>query len=280
MKYRTGLKPTTWEKIQHLVDALLHPEIGAAHAAGPKGSADLRASCPPGGPFDQNGSFTCHAHALVGAAYTAFAVMGARLLFVPSPLHVASCTYADLRTAATQPGDTLPVLVDNGAELQDDVNAVAQWGLAPMGVMQSGRFSDVPSLEPADPFPEPVLGQVEKGFRIAGEYVLRGDPSTWPAQCAASLDAGIPLYVGGYVDTAYENLGPSDIAQPPDMNDKNGGGHAQYMVAYRKNAAGELEFLVVGSWGKDWALNGTVWASAAWVAALWTIIPMTVKAVS
>lgn len=279
MSYGKGLKPSTWVKIKHLVSALLHPDISAAHAAGPIGRADLSVFCPPGGPYDQNGSSTCHANAFVGSAYTALAAAGKPLLFVPSPLHVASCTYADLRAAATPSGE-LPLLEDDGAELQDDVNAVARWGLARMGVMQPGRFSDIPELPQGAPFPEPQPAQIEMGQRLAGEYVVQGDPSTWPTQCMASLDAAIPLYVGGFVDAAYENLGPTDVAQPPNQNDPSGGGHAQYLVAYRMNAAGEPEFLVVNSWGKDWALNGTVWASAAWVSALWTIIPMTVKVVS
>ena len=269
MTYGKGLKPSTPHRIAH--------RLGAAHVLGlagtPKGSAQLQA-CPR---LDQGGSGTCHSHSAVGAIWTALMAAGKRPAWVGSPLTLASCTYADVR-ALQYPAGPLPPLVDTGAELQDDADALSRWGLAPMGNQIAGRggISDVPDDVDGQPFHEPVRAQVELAGKelVSGEYSIAVDQSA-PNTVALALDAGIPVWLGVFVDTAFERLGPTDIAQPGDQSDPNGGGHALYISGYRTES-GILQFRVENSWGSSWADNGAVWASEAWLLSCWNLWPMKV----
>jgi hypothetical protein len=276
-----GLKRSHSARVAHRLGAAQHPDIAAILKAGILGHADLSQFLPPR--LDQGQTSTCHAHSMAAGLYTAFAAKGPHvpplMTFVPSPFLIAATTYADVRARSIPVGEPLPPLVDGGAELQDDADAVAKWGVAPMGPQVEGRNSDCPSAqEPA--FPEPDVPQLlQAGQRlVGGEYAIPIDSGA-PETIAASLDAGIPVWVGGLVGQAYESLGPNDIAQPTPDSDTTAGGHAQLLAAYRTTGA-ELQFLVVNSWGDVWALNGTVWASQDWVGALWNAWPMTVQVAS
>ena len=130
---------------------------------------------------DQDGSETCFTHSLSVGFWTAFHGAGKPLLFVPSQVELASCTYSDVRNAATPPGQTLPLLQDTGAELQDAATAAARWGICPMGPQQGGRFSDVPDHVDGVPFPEPNRAQVE----VAGRPAVR-EPDGGPDRAAGA----------------------------------------------------------------------------------------------
>lgn len=276
MRYGKGLKRSTPAKVAHRLGAHLHPRIAAALAAGPRGSADLT----PCQRLDQGQTGTCHAHSCAAAIWTAFQAAGKPMSFVPSPRTIASCTYADTRALSTPQGQPLPPLTDDGAELQDDANAVKTWGVAPIQAPTTdGRFSDCENDPPDNVFPEPDPTQLQIGAAdlISGEYAANVD-ATLPNVVAASLDAGIPVWIGFFVDSAFENLGPNDIAQPPNTSDPNGGGHAVYLSGYRTNSAGQIEVRLQNSWGPNWADNGAVWCSTAWLLAVWDAFPMAVTA--
>ena len=140
---------------------------------------------------------------------------------------------------------------------------------------QDGRFSDVPGND--TPFPEPTVSDLAVAGQdlIAGEYQIPVD-DTAPTTVALCLDAGIPVWLGTFVDTAFENLAANDIAQPADQSDPQGGGHAMYISAYRTASDGSFEFRVENSWGSSWADGGAVWASSAWLKACWNLWPMAV----
>lgn len=268
-----GLLPSTPEKVSHRLGAEMHPNIGTALSS-LRGSADLSKYLPER--LDQGRTETCHAHSLAVGLYCAFGSLGKPITFTPSPLIIASTTYADVRSANTPLDQPLPVLQDTGAELQDDANAVARWGIGPIGPDVEGRRSDCPSTQEPN-FPEPdVSGLLIAGSDlVGGEYSITIDGNT-PAVIAASLDSGIPVWVGGLVGQSYENISSNDVAQPTPLDDTTAGGHAQLIVGYR-TAGSSLEFLVVNSWGNYWGFNGTIWASSEWVSALWAAWPLTVK---
>jgi hypothetical protein len=230
--------------------------------------------------MDQGESSTCHSHSAVAGVWAAFMAAGKPAPFLGSPLTLASCTYADVRAAQTPHGQTLPPLQDTGAELQDVADALRRWGLAPMGTPIAGRggISDVPDDVDGQPFPEPDRWSVEVAgsHLISGEYAIPLDSSA-PTTCALALDKGIPVWLGTFVDTAFEQLGASDIAAPADTSDPNGGGHALYLSGYRTAADGSYEFRVENSWGTGWADGGAVWASQAWLLACWDLWPMAVS---
>lgn len=275
MAYGRGLKPSTPSKVAHRLGAHLHADIAAALAAGPRGAARL----VPCQRMDQGQTGTCHAHSGAASVWTAFNAKGKPLAFVPSPRIIASCTYADVRTATLPAGQTnLPLLTDDGAELQDDANAMKTWGIAPiLDPTTDGRFSDCEN-DPADnTFPEPDTAQLQIAGKdlIDGEYMIPVDNSA-PKTVAACLDAGVPVWVGFYVDSAFENLGPNDVAAAPNMNDPSGGGHAVYLSGYRTNAAGKFEYRMENSWGSGWADGGACWVSTAWLLVCWNLWPMAV----
>lgn len=247
--------------------------------ATPNGAADLGAFLGPR--YDQGQSGTCHAHSGVAAVTCARNAKQKGLPWVPSPLLLASLTYADVRAAAYPQGG-LPALQDTGADLSDDAAALARWGIGPIQELVVGRFSDVPDDETGAAFPEPPDPKTSNELVIAGENLIAGEyqipvDQDAPNLAALSLDAAVPVWVGFYCDSAFEDAQSGTIVQPPDTEDTNGGGHAVYLSAYRTGAGGELEFRVENSWGPNWAADGTVWASSAWLRATWMLWPMAVK---
>lgn len=272
MTHGRGLLPSHPSRSAHRLGASEHPGIAAALKSGISGAADLTRFLPER--FDQGQTETCHAHSLAAGLAVALAVQVKPLVFVPSPRLIASCTYADVRAVSVSPSSALPPLTDDGAELQDDADAVARWGIGPMSAPVEGRHSDCPSTqEPGFPEVDPQALVVSTRSLIGGEYQI--DPAD-VEMVAASLDAGVPVWVGGTVGAAYQELAPTDVAQPTPASDKTAGGHAQLIAAYRTTGA-ELQFLVVNSWGTGWALNGTVWAGTAWMQALWSVWPLSVR---
>ena len=241
---------------------------------GPIGHAELE-PCPR---LDQGQTGTCHAHSAAAVIWTAY---GGTLTFIPSPRQIAACTYADVRSAVTPPGLPLPKLQDTGADLSDDAAALATWGIAPMGPPTSdGRASDVENNPADNTFPEPDPSQllVAGSDLISGEYQIPVDANA-PTLCALSLDAGVPIWLGFFVDSAFEQAGPSTVIGAPNQSDPSGGGHAVYLSAYRTAADGSYEFLLQNSWGSSWADSGAVWCSTAWLLATWMLWPFPAKAV-
>lgn len=271
MAYHKGLKRSTPSRVQHRLGAHLDPRIAAALATEPSGAADLTRFWTQ--PFDQSRSSTCHAHSAITCAYVAMAAAGKTFSWMPSPLELASCVYADMRAAATPVGQPLPLLYDTGAELQDDADAVTKWGLAPIGPLQ-GRFSDVPDDPPDNSFPEPQLTALQGAVRFSGEYAIPVDGNA-PRIVAACLDAGIPVQSGGPVGELFEgNTDPTvAIGADPTASD----GHAMAILAYRTKAPAALsafawEFFEESSWG-PFGVKGGRWVTGEWMLSQWSLWP-------
>jgi hypothetical protein len=275
VSYSKGLLRPDPAKLTRRLHASLHPGIVGGP---PKGSAQLETL----GRLDQGASGTCHAHSAVGAVWCALKAAGQTPAFVGSPRCLASCTYADVRAASTLPGQPLPLLQDTGADLSDDSAAMARWGLGPIrNPTKDGRYSDVENDPPDNVFPEPVLSELQVAGQdlIGGEYQIPVDANA-PALCALALDAGIPIWLGFFVDSAFEALRPGEVAQPPNESDPNGGGHAVYLSGYRTAAGGSFEFRLENSWGSGWCESGACWVSTAWLLKCWMLWPMAVKVAS
>ena len=267
-----GLKRSHQARSAHRLGATQHPAIAAALKAGIRGTGQLT-PCPR---IDQGQTSCCHACSAAAVCWVARNAAGKPLPFVPSQVEIASATYADVRAASTPVGLPLPPLTDDGAELQDDATAMQRWGVCPMAAEQ-GRYCDIPNDVPGTPFPEPVVAEIQAAasYIVAGEYQIDIDDQA-PNTVAACIDASSPVWLGTFVDTAFEELRADEIAGVPDTTDPNGGGHALYISGYRTNAAGELEFRVENSWGSGWCDNGACWASTAWLTACWNLWPFAV----
>ena len=272
MSFRRGLKRSTPAKVAH--------RLGAAKALGLAGTPKGAGQLAPCARADQGETETCFAHSAVAADWCALMAAGQLPAFVGSPATVASCTYGMVRAAAVPEGATLPELTDTGAELQDVANALATYGLAPLGTQVPERqgFSDVPDDVEGEPFPEADVSQVQRAGSdiVSGEYSIPVDANA-PTTVALCIDAGIPVWLGTLVGAAFQALGPTDIAQPTPTTDTTAGGHAMYISAYRTAADGSYEFRVENSWGTGWCDGGACWVSTAWLLACWELWPFAIK---
>lgn len=197
------------------------------------------------------------------------------------------CTREWERGQTTPAGQPLPPLEDNGAELADVVAAAAVFGAAPFaGPSPDGRNSDlwtaadvagVPNAPPANVNLEADVEQLEGASNdpLSGAYTIDLTASDAVTKAVAALTAGFPLYCGFFCDTAFMNLQAFQIAQVPNQQDPNGGGHAVSIVDFRpsKTVPGTYEFLLRNSWG-NWAGgnsagDGMVWVSQAFFLAMW-----------
>lgn len=272
MRPGKGLLRPDPAKLARRFHASLHPALRAGGT--PKGSAQLT----PCQRMDQGQSGTCHAHSAAGSVWTALNAAGA-VMFVPSPVLIASCTYADVRAAQTPPGQPLPPLVDTGADLSDDATALARWGVSPiLAPTTDGRYSDVENDPPGATFPEPSVAQLEQAGHdlIGGEYQIPVDAQA-PVLCALALDNGLPIWLGFFVDSAFESAQADTVVGPPNESDPNGGGHAVYLSGYRTAADGSYEFRLENSWGPGWADGGAVWVGTPWLKACWMLWPMAIR---
>jgi hypothetical protein len=273
MQFARGLLPPNPAKLARRLHASAHPKLGAGI---PKGEATLE-PCPR---LNQRRTSLCHAHAAVAAVWTTFNAAGKPLSFIPSPLLLGSCVYADMR-AAEHPVGPLPTLRDTGADLSDDAKALAEWGGAPMvptrtddGLSDVDDDPNAPTAFPNDevPEPEPSRLQIAGNRLIDGEYQIPidGNASTL---CALSLDNGISILYGGQVNAMYDGLRSDSIATAACTVD--GSGHAQYLSAYR-TVAGKRQFRIQGSWGYSFADQGAVWADESYLMSQWYLWPMAV----
>jgi hypothetical protein len=278
------------DKLAKTRDVGSHPVIGPTHAA-ILGSG----AAPTSGPLvssiasrkNQGQCSGCTAHALAGGIETRCAYAKCEPSFPISMHEVYSCTLGWERAAATPAGQPLPPLQDTGAELADVIASVATMGVSKfLGPSPDGRNSDIWTAAdvaniPNAPAPnvanEPDGSQLEEAASdpLAGAYTIDLTASDAVSKAVASITSGYTLYVGTFVDTAFMNLQNGQIAQPANQQDPNGGGHALYIADFRpsKTKPGELEFLVVNSWG-PWAGgneddDGMVWASQEWLLACW-----------
>ncbi len=279
MSHGTGLHRSAPEKVAHRVGAELHADIAAALAAGPVGSADLTSWLSDAVHFDQGESECCAEHSFCTGIVGAMNKTGAPLPFVPSPQLLASCTYSDLRAAATPVNDTLPILKDTGAQLQDVANAANKWGIGQIGPLVDGRNSDVPNDPPDGSFPEAEPWRVViAGQRlVAGEYSIAINAQT-PKLVAASLDAGFFVWCGFFCDSRFQALRPGQVAGAPDLNDPAGGGHAVLLCGYRI-VGGKIQARLWNSWGRAWCEDGCVWVDEDFLVAMWDAWPFTARMV-
>jgi hypothetical protein len=260
-RYGRGARPSSRAKLAAAFPASSHQLIRRALLAPLPAAASLAQYEPTR--LDQGSTSACTAHALAAAVYTA---AHGGLTWVPSPDLEYKATRALERAILAASGATLPDLTDSGAELADAIHAMGEYGVAPMGPQVEGRNSDVEASTVND---EIVVGRLEKSdtMIVTGEYRASGTGQSLYNQLCASIVSGFPVYVGAFVDTAFENLAVGQIAGAPDQSDPNGGGHAIFLDGYFTQPDGSRVWRLVNSWGPDWCDGGTCLVGQAWVSA-------------
>ena len=276
MTHALGARRSHPDKIARTAPAHLHPKIRAALATPLPSSVDLSPHAPP--ILDQGSTGSCTAHAIAAAVVITTGAAGKPLGFVPSPRLTYAATRAFERAAATPAGATLPELTDSGAEIADVMSVLSADGVRPMmGPTSDGRISDV---EPANVNAEPAIEDLEVAATkpIVGPYTVDMAASNVSDVLAAALAAGIAIDIAFLCDSAFQALGPGDVAQAPDTSDPSAGGHSTCLDGYVTAADGTRQFWLRNSWSIAWGTSGRTLVSPAFIAALWEAWPVVVSA--
>lgn len=237
------------------------------------GSADLTGNDPDR--LDQGETESCTAHATAGAIWNVWAGpnKGTGNIFLPSPDQVFKVSRALERGAGLAFGGTLRALTDTGVALSTVSNAISKFGVCAFGTPATdGRHSDV---DPATVNQEPDTLRLVQAHRtlVTGEYRIDpADPRVIDL-LAASLEAGHPVVMGFFADSAFMASDGTSIMGIPNENDPNGGGHAVYLVAYKTNPDGSRVFTLTNSWGLSWGNAGRVQVSETFLRAAWDFYP-------
>lgn len=204
---------------------------------------------------DQGQTGSCGGHGTSQGLMVAAAVQGILLGFVPSPAGIYTVTRCLERVPGTP-------LTDSGVMPADIFNAIALWGVRPLGLGYfDGRLSDV-SQENVNL--EPDLNELETDAThlIVGSYRIdetQGDVLMQAYGAIAKLGA---IGVGIFVDTQFQQWQPSmGPLNDVDLADPNGGGHWTTIDGY-DSAAGT--FTILNSWGSSWGRNGHIDVTANW----------------
>jgi C1A family cysteine protease len=93
--------------------------------------------------------------------------------------------------------------------------------------------------------------------KIEWTAVKDGD-STKLDQVIKALATRHPVTYAMEADKAFEEYDGKGVLTFAGQNPN----HMQYAVDYRKNSAGDWEFLQINSWGQLWGMGGMAWVSA------------------
>lgn len=209
--------------------------------------------------FDQGGTGSCTAHAKVGALLTAAKYQATPLGFTPSPAFL----YVMAQCVGRKPDalGRLPPLADDGAQPGWIEQAIAQYGLIPMGPAVEGRNSD---CDASTVVREPDLDTIVAAAHelAVGDYLIE---PPFDAGCAGALSLGRVPTIGFWADSVFDGWEVADAPiPPPDRADPEGGWHQAYLTGFEKS---QSRFRLVNSWGEDYGAGGECWVSAEFVRA-------------
>ena len=232
-----------------------------AALASPPTNVSVEAFAPP--VMDQGPDGSCVGHASACACTIAPAAAGKPLAFVCSPgnnYKIARCVTRDGGSES---------LTDDGAMPSDAMIGISTWGVEPIAAPTSdGRYSD---CEPANVNIEPNLVELEADAKtlLVEEHQITSTGHQRAVDVALALQAKMPVCVGFFVDTAFENWEPSQppYGAPVNPQDPAGGLHYVCVLAATLGTDGKYVFKVRNSWSAQWGSNGDFLASEAWLLA-------------
>ena len=233
--------------------------------ATPPASLDLRPFLPK--VYDQGQTGSCEGHAGSAGIAGACAKLGRPLSFVPSMGGLY--TLARALDRAPNADGSLTALGDVGAEGNQIIRSMQEYGIRPMGPMASdGRFSD---CDPSTINDEPILGEMESDavWRMMGAYSILDQTANDVGDAyMQALNAFGPLPTASFVDSAFMNWTPAEgPIGLPDTTDPNGGGHKILCVGYdQQGPGGTRRWIIRNSWSETWGDAGYFYASDEWLA--------------
>lgn len=225
--------------------------------------ADLLSALPS--IWNQRRTGSCTGHGFAGAITTTFAAHGHVL---PAPVWPRGL-YANGRIIdrRPEPDGSLPPLVDDGAMPNSLVRAMDLWGVATENEQDDGRTATSPDYSDyleAHVNDEPSFLELEdesmflvRGFNAVLD--LATDKITQFCQAIASGHAVMGAIQAG--TNEFQSADGSRVLGPQGISPD----HWIYYGAYRTNASGKKEFLLVNSWGTDWGRQGMIWVSEEFI---------------
>lgn len=217
------------------------------------------------------GTSSCVGHATSGCGTTALAAAGTPLPWVWSPDGIYKNARAVDRTP--NPDGTLPPLEDGGAQPNQAMRALGEWGVRPMrGPTSDGRNSDVEKASVND---EPKLGELEDegATLIVGEYAITSTGKERVREMQTALANGKPftaaIAASGDAFQGYTSgvLGPLGT----DLD------HYVYFDGYETADDGSIVFHGVNSWGTGWGESGRFRLHEAGVAELGDVVVFDIR---
>lgn len=224
--------------------------------------------------LDQNQTGSCTGGSTAACAYCDLAANGLPLGFVPSPRGI----YGNGRAIDRFPNDdgTLPPLTDDGAEPNQIMRGISEWGVRPMkGPTSAGENYD---CELANVNAEPTLAELEDEAThlLLGEYGITSTGKQRVRDMQTALAAHKPMTVaiagGSDAFQGYTGgvLGP--LNAPLD--------HYVWIYGYEVQPDGSVVFLCRNQWGEGWGEQGNFRLNEAGAAELGDIVVLDVKVTS
>ena len=209
---------------------------------------DLRPEAPY--VLDQGACSGCVGHGTSTGIYTACAVAGVPLPWLPSPAKI----YAN--AVALDRGDPLAhPLYDQGSFPALAMRGLTEFGIAP--IEPAGALTDCHPVNGELPEPDLLSLETEGEHRYVGWYEI-GNAD----EARMAIASGHPVGIGTFVDSSFMRWTPG---RPPvglmNESDPDGGGHWTVLLA---SEPGGL-FWLRNSWGAGWGAHGDALVSDAFV---------------